>query len=284
MRLSEQTSSGHGGPPRSTAITNCTEQLHGSSVCTFGVPEVRQPRTLSALSISVEARWQGVGGCHPPLPIPLHALAHSQRFPSTRHLNRFWQSAPLNGESAQAPAASPCICSAEASPYLAGAPAARRSPVHQGLAGAAASAAAQGQHHLRLAGPQVGAPERPAHRAHVGRFAAGTAGQDLGGERREHGERLAPLPRCRHGGAGAAGQTRAPISHRQRSPPLSTHCGDIALSSTLFLFLHPFFPPPTDHTFCSHPFAGSEEHQECFSDRGGHVGPREGTQDRETSP
>lgn len=89
---------------------------------------------------------------------------------------------PSNGTPIQAPAASLCTCSAAAGPYLAGAPAARWGPVDQGLAGAAAGATAQGQDHLGLTGTRDGAPQCPAHRAHVGRLAAGQGLGEQGGD------------------------------------------------------------------------------------------------------
>lgn len=161
---------------------NCADQLRGSSVCPSAITEVKQHQTPSALPIAVDARWQGLGGCRPPLPEPLHPPTDLQRAPpSPGHLQRFWQRASLTASPSKHRQRPRVFCSAEARPYLSGAPAARRGPVDQRLAGAAAGSAAQGQDHLRLAGTQVGAPDGPAHRAYVGRLAVGTAGQGLGG-------------------------------------------------------------------------------------------------------
>lgn len=95
------------------------------------------------------------------------------------------------------------------------------------------------------------------------------------------------------GGAGAARQMPALISHcafphpapaSQKPFPLRLFWRHSAFQHLNFSFCTHFLPPlPPTAPFCSHPFAGSEEHQECFSDGEGHSDPGEGMQDRETS-
>lgn len=86
-------------------------------------------------------------------------------------------------------------CPRPAHPYLSRTPAARWGPVDQGLAGATAGTTTQGQDHLGVSSAGDRAPESPAHRAHVGSLAAGTAGRRLGmGEHSEHQAAPTSLP------------------------------------------------------------------------------------------
>lgn len=118
-------------------------------------------------------------------------------------------------------------CQGPAHTYL---PGVRWGPVHQGLAGATASATTQGQDHVRVTGARDRAPDSPAHRAHVGRLTAGTASQGLGVG--EHSEHQAAPPHCQDPRIGAARQALALISH---------HTSHLALASQKPLLFIPFW-------------------------------------------